>query len=194
MKKISEIIIGKRFRKDIGDLTSLKESIQEIGLLQPIVIDEDNNLIAGLRRIRAFQELGKTDIPANVVSIGNVLRGELDENVQRKNFTPSECVAIWEAMESYQGLQGNLPRSEQRRDKASKVTGMGTRTLSKAKQADMLKFRARSCTKVLLPLANSLTPSSSLILFPKLQYPSTKAHLLVKTASVIIALHSVISA
>jgi 16S rRNA G966 N2-methylase RsmD len=49
-------------------------------------------------------------------------------------------VAIWEAMESYQGeradlgLQSDSDRSDQRRDRAAKVLGMGHDTLSKAKQ------------------------------------------------------------
>jgi len=100
--KIQDIKIGKRFRKDIGDLTELKNSINEIGLLHSIVIDKNNNLIAGLRRLKVFEELGKEKIPVNVVDIENIVRGEYDENVVRKNFTLSECVAIWEAIESYQ--------------------------------------------------------------------------------------------
>ena len=133
--KISSIKIGNRFRKDIGDLESLKESIKELGLLQPIVIDESNNLIAGFRRLMAFKELSKKDIPINVVNIENNLRGEYDENAVRKDFTPSEAVAIWGAMEKPIGgkglTRGNLP---QVREKASRATDMGIRTLSKAKQ------------------------------------------------------------
>ncbi len=50
--EIEKIKIGNRFRKDTGSLEELKDSIKEIGLLQPIVIDEDNNLIA--RREKTF--------------------------------------------------------------------------------------------------------------------------------------------
>ena len=67
--KINKIKVNKRFRKDLGDLESLKNSIQELGLLQPIVIDEKNNLIAGERRLKAFKELNKTDIPVYIVKI-----------------------------------------------------------------------------------------------------------------------------
>ena len=100
--KISDIKVNNRFRKDIGSLEELKKSIQEIGLLQPIVIDENNNLIAGQRRLLACKELGMKDMEVNVIKIQNTLRGEYDENVIRKNFTPSENVAIWEAMEKYE--------------------------------------------------------------------------------------------
>jgi len=131
---ISNIKIGKRFRKDIGNLASLKKSIEEIGLLHPIVVDEKGNLIAGFRRLKVFQELKRDDIPVTEIHIENVLRGEFDENSIRKDFVPSEAVAIWNALESYQGqLQYDSHRS-QRREKASQIIDMGTQKLSRAKQ------------------------------------------------------------
>jgi ParB family transcriptional regulator, chromosome partitioning protein len=51
--KISDIKIGNRFRKDLGDIQNLADSIREIGLLQPVVVNENNDLIAGQRRIEA---------------------------------------------------------------------------------------------------------------------------------------------
>jgi len=40
--KICDVKVGDRFRKDMGNLSSLKKSIQEIGLLHPIVVDSEN--------------------------------------------------------------------------------------------------------------------------------------------------------
>ena len=130
--KISNIKIGKRFRKDLGDLTSLKNSIKDIGLLQPIVVDEKNNLIAGYRRLLAHQKLGLKDIKVNVVKIENALQGEYDENTIRKNFSPTESVDILRALESYQGKKG-LPPNLGRREKAVKITGYSKGSLDKAK-------------------------------------------------------------
>src|SRR3990167_7651776 len=126
--KVSEIKVKNRFRKDIGDIETLKNSIKEIGLLQPIVIDEDNNLIAGFRRLKAFQELKLTDIPVNIVNIENSLRGEYDENSIRKDFAPSEAVAIWQAMEDKQGLRSDSEPSEKKIVKASKLLRKSTDT------------------------------------------------------------------
>ena len=64
--RIDEIIIGERFRKDMGDVDALAESIKELGLLQPIVVTTSYQLVAGQRRIAAFKQLGKTQIAAHV--------------------------------------------------------------------------------------------------------------------------------
>jgi len=134
--EINKIKVGKRFRKDLGDLSTLKESINKVGLLQPIVIDENNNLIAGERRLISCKELGIKDIIVNQINIENTVVAECDENVIRKNFTPSESVAIWEAIDNHQGkLQSDSDQSkEQPRDIASKKTGVGIERLSQAKQ------------------------------------------------------------
>jgi ParB family chromosome partitioning protein len=96
---VSEVRVGPRHRKDLGDLTSLANSIQAVGLLHPIVITPDRQLIVGQRRLEAVKQLGWTEIPARVVDLLNIVRGEHDENVERKPFTPSEAVAIGLALE-----------------------------------------------------------------------------------------------
>ena len=60
--KIQSIKVWYRFRKDLGDLQTLAKSIQEIGLLQPIVVNQDNELIAGKRRLEACKLLGRTEV------------------------------------------------------------------------------------------------------------------------------------
>jgi site-specific DNA-methyltransferase (adenine-specific) len=60
---IKEIIINERYRKlDKNKIISLAKSIETIGLLHPIVIDKNKNLIAGNHRIEACKHLGYTEI------------------------------------------------------------------------------------------------------------------------------------
>ena len=95
--KIEDIIVKDRFRKDLGDLTTLKESINDIGLLHPVVVQKDTNrLIAGGRRLQSCFELGWTDIPVTIISLEDIVKGEFQENAVRKNFTLSESVEIVE--------------------------------------------------------------------------------------------------
>ena len=91
--KINEIRVGHRIRKETGDLTALQESMRRLGLLQPILIDPDNNLVAGFRRLESAKHLGWESIEARLVDVGNKKEKfiiEADENATRKDFTPEE--------------------------------------------------------------------------------------------------------
>lgn len=86
----------------MGDLASLAESIQRHGLLHPIVIKTDSTLVAGHRRLEAVQLLGWRDIPVTVIDVADLLSAERDENAERKDFTPTEAVAIGRLIEEHQ--------------------------------------------------------------------------------------------
>jgi N6-adenosine-specific RNA methylase IME4 len=96
---LDAIKIGLRSRQDHGDVDSLASSIADIGLLHPIVVTPDGSLIAGARRLMAFKKLGRESIPVTVVDLERVVLGEYAENTFRKNFTPSECADIADALE-----------------------------------------------------------------------------------------------
>lgn len=96
---ISEIKIRGRYRRNLGDIPNLAASIQEVGLLHPIVVRRDNRLIAGERRLQACKLLGWKKVPVRVVDIDQIVRGEFAENAFRMNFLPSEVDAIRRALE-----------------------------------------------------------------------------------------------
>jgi ParB family chromosome partitioning protein len=103
---ISSIVIGERYRKDFGNLEPLKQSITELGLLHPVVIDGENRLLVGGRRLEACKQLGMKTIPAVVAASLATLRqrviAERDENVCREPFKPSEMVAVGKVIEEFQ--------------------------------------------------------------------------------------------
>ena len=63
MVNIADIKIGNRLRKKPTDIESLADSILQNGLLHPISITSDSTLIGGYRRIKAYEYLGRTEIP-----------------------------------------------------------------------------------------------------------------------------------
>lgn len=95
---IEAVIIENRYRKDLGDLKALAASIEEVGLLQSPVIRTDNRLVAGHRRVEACKLLGWTEIPVRVVDIEHIIYAEYAENAIRKDFAPSEMVAITDSI------------------------------------------------------------------------------------------------
>lgn len=108
-RAISDIVVGVRHRRDLGDVASLARSIDEHGLLHPIVITESGELIAGERRLKAFQLLGRNEIPTRVVDIEHIVFGEQAENMDRKDFTPEERVGIGEKIEKLLGNRVGRP-------------------------------------------------------------------------------------
>jgi hypothetical protein len=104
---LSEIDNSLRIREDIGDLSSLKFSIKEYGLIQPLVVTWDENrwkLLVGGRRYYALQELGRDRlIHGKEILIREELYDsedpkilliratiEMEENLKRKEMTWQE--------------------------------------------------------------------------------------------------------
>jgi ParB/RepB/Spo0J family partition protein len=95
----SSIIINPdRQRKDLGNVEELAESIARLGLINPIVLDPSNVLIAGERRLTAIRSLGWTSIPVQYtteLSEYELQCIEFEENVKRKDLTwQEECAAL----------------------------------------------------------------------------------------------------
>jgi ParB family transcriptional regulator, chromosome partitioning protein len=91
---VKRIKVRNRIRKSLGDIQSLALSIEEVGLLHPIVVRRDGRLIAGERRLAACKKLGWTSVPVTFVDLKEVIRGEFAENAYREDFLPSEIGAI----------------------------------------------------------------------------------------------------
>ena len=86
-----------RIRQDIGDLASLEASIQQVGQINPVLVDENDNLVAGFRRLSACKKLGWKQIEVRIVEMGGdelkMLEAEVAENFYRKEFTPEEILS-----------------------------------------------------------------------------------------------------
>lgn len=113
-------IRDNRQRKDLGDLKDLKQSILNIGLLNPIIIEQDSSdglfyLIAGERRYTAWSELfaeGKVgeNIPCRVLSSlspSDKHLIELEENIKRKDLTWQEYCEAIDTMFTLKGCSTN---------------------------------------------------------------------------------------
>lgn len=156
--KIADIIIGDRSRKDLGDLQSLAESIEADGLLHLPVVTPTNRLVAGARRLEALKLLGKGEVEVHVISelegAMALMLAERAENVCRKDFTPTEAIALGMELEKLERTKaatrvGGRPRKEEgektggklplvyggkTRDKVGKAVGMAGRSFEKGKQ------------------------------------------------------------
>ncbi|MGB3639869.1 MAG: ParB N-terminal domain-containing protein [Rivularia sp. (in: cyanobacteria)] len=99
MSGISKVSIEKikygNNRRPINDekVEQLKKSIELNGLLNPITVDHNFNLIAGLHRLTALILLGLKEIECNIVTYDsdeNARLAEIDENLIRNELEPLE--------------------------------------------------------------------------------------------------------
>lgn len=95
-------------------LAELAASIDRHGLIQPITVrrlDEEEDrylLVAGERRFRAFEQLGRLAIPA-ILTTGNVEEISLIENIQREDLNPlEEAEAMGRMMDRHRYTQEQL--------------------------------------------------------------------------------------
>jgi len=91
---IDDITVKRRIRKDMGDISTLAESMRSFGQISPIVITKKNVLVAGGRRLEAARSLGWKSIRAvEVDAVDELLRlqYEVEENIQRRDFSAEEA-------------------------------------------------------------------------------------------------------
>jgi ParB/RepB/Spo0J family partition protein len=75
------------------DFEQLKCSIQELGVIQPLVVDEDLRVICGDQRLRAARALGLQTVPAVIRWVGEAetrAMMAIEENIRRRQLQPSE--------------------------------------------------------------------------------------------------------
>lgn len=153
---INKVTVGKRIRKDYGDISSLADDIQDRGLINPPVVTPDYELIAGERRLKAMQKLDYKQIEVRVMSVEDYehqLKIEISENEERKEFTYSEKMDYAKQLERIEAKKardrknsnlknsktldkdhGPTRQSGQTRDIVGKASGFGSgRQYSRAK-------------------------------------------------------------
>ena len=104
--RIADIKWGDRGRQDYGDLEEMAQSLKAFGLIQAIVLDKENNLIAGGRRLAAAITLSWDKILVQRKEDIDPLRLrelELEENLRRKDLTWQEKAAMIEEIHDLKG-------------------------------------------------------------------------------------------
>lgn len=133
-KEIAEIPIGDirpninqpRLRFSDQDISSLANSIQEKGILQPLLVRkqfEHYEIIAGERRFRAAQSLGFATVPCIIseVSDQDSFILALIENLQRENLN---------AMEEAKAFQSLIEQFNLTQEEAAQRVGKNRSTIA----------------------------------------------------------------
>jgi len=96
---LDKVIVGPNRRPIKGKkVEELMESIKANGLLNPITLDQNYNLIAGLHRLTACRLLEIDEIECNIISCDDAEHArlaEIDENLIRSELDPLERAELW---------------------------------------------------------------------------------------------------
>lgn len=101
---LKDIKIPPRVRNKKIDVDDLVESMSEFGQLQPILINQDYELIAGYRRYKAAKKLGWQTIDVKIIDVKDKKKRvliELEENQARMNFTAEEIEKAKKILSKY---------------------------------------------------------------------------------------------
>ena len=108
---VNTIKVRLRPRDDDGNLSTLEQSIKQLGLLQPIMVDKDNTLITGGRRLQACKNAGLAKIAAFRLDIAfddiAALAIQSDENLCRQQLSNEELEKHIQLKKS--AVNGKLP-------------------------------------------------------------------------------------
>lgn len=92
MINIDSIKIDNEYLRLNTNVDKLVKSIETVGIIHPLIINDKNELISGGRRYTALKQLGRTEVPCIKVS-HNILEQELisiDENLVRQDLNKLE--------------------------------------------------------------------------------------------------------
>lgn len=125
---IGKVTVGKRIRKDYGDITSLADDIEDRGLINPPVVTPDYELIAGERRLRALKKLDYKQIEVRIMSVEDYehqLKIEISENEERKEFTYSERMDYAQQLERIEAKKAKDRQTSKLKQHKNTVTDQG---------------------------------------------------------------------
>lgn len=111
---VASVVVGERMRDlDEGKVLELMQSYEQVGVINPISVDEDHTLIAGAHRLEAAKNLGWTKIEAKVFNQEDLQREliEIDENLIRNELC---YVAVGEHLKERERILDSLGKRRQR--------------------------------------------------------------------------------
>ena len=144
--KLSEVVIPTSRLRALGDIGSLVDSMETIGLINPITVTMESVLVSGLHRLEAAKHLGWDSIAATVTD-ADARMVEIDENLCRNELTALERAEhLAERKRLYEALHPETKHGGDRRSiqRSSRQVGdsFSTDTSARTGQSERLVQRS----------------------------------------------------
>ena len=165
--KISNIKINTGRREATPQsVEELARSIAAVGLMNPVTLDQNNTLIAGLHRLEAAKLLGWTEIECNIIGMNGIQAelAEIDENIVRTKLTKQELGdQLLRRKELYEMLHPET-RQGMRNGQTSKNANLASlETKSFAQDTSEKTGMSKRTVSRLLQIANNMTQDAKRI-------------------------------
>lgn len=163
--QIPQIKVNDGRRKVSSEVVhELADSISKVGLLNPITVDQDYALIAGLHRLEAAKLLGWQEIECNVSSLEGLMAelAEIDENLIRHGLDYiDEGNQLARRKEIYEQLHPETRQGQRNGQTSKTASGAVLETKPFAEDvAEKLGIAPRT-VRTKIQVAKNLTPKAS---------------------------------
>ena len=160
-------------RRRMGDaeLLELAGSIEQHGLLQPIVVKAVAGgylLVAGQRRLEAFRRLGRTRIPA-LLTTGRPDELALIENLQRSDLDPLDEAAALAALKQRYGYSHDQLARTMAKAKSTVSELLSLNGLPEVVKAEVRTSERSASKSLLIEIARLDGEAAQLALWRRLQ-------------------------
>jgi 16S rRNA G966 N2-methylase RsmD len=149
------IRIGERVRVELGDLKTLRASINSVGLMHPIVVTPSMDLVAGRRRLAALSlDPAWESVPVNVAatlaeaSDAILMQAENDENACRADLTEVEKAIMAAHLQTIYAVNAGQRKGGRGKTSADSADVSRTERESRAKAAKAVGSSHDTITKV----------------------------------------------
>lgn len=160
-----EVNDGRR-SADPEAVQELADSISKVGLLNPITVDQEYTLIAGLHRLEAAKRLGWAEVECNVSGLEGLMAelAEIDENLIRRRLDYiDEGKQLARRKEIYETLHPETRQGQRNGQTAKTASGAVLETKSFAEDvAEKLGIAPRT-VRTRIQVAKNLTPKAQKI-------------------------------
>jgi ParB family chromosome partitioning protein len=147
VRKLKDIKLTSDYLRLDTDVSALAHSIDSVGLIHPVTINSDNELLAGARRYQAAVELEWDEIPVHVVDRDVMIQEliSIDENLVRTPLNQLELERFLNrGREIYEELYPTLSKVDL---SAEDLTTEQKRQQKEAEEADKDSFVAVTAEK-----------------------------------------------
>lgn len=100
-------------RKEIGDIGELENSIESVGVLEPLIVREKEGqyfVVVGQRRLAAAESVGLKEVPTIIRELTDeeAFIASASENIHRENLNPREEAELYARARSIFGTQQDV--------------------------------------------------------------------------------------